>query len=168
MSVEPAGPENTLHAYRHSRLALVDKSNADPSLAALLRIYKNYYPEIALGHQARGPAAIYKVRFSDLVAPGEMNQLTGMQHPNREWRSRLDEIQQNYRATRNHAPDAARNGFAVKKSLVFRGKNRIPEVQTLEAKKVSRVVKRPCLSFSVVACSHLPRLKGLDHSRRCQ
>ena len=81
-----------------------------------------------------------------------MNQLTSTQHPNREWRIRLDDIQQNYRATRKHAPDAPRNGFAVKKSLAFRGKNRIPEVQTLEAKKVCRDAIGPSVLFSVVEC----------------
>lgn len=44
-----------------SRLALSRQIGSDPGLKGLLRVYKDYYPEIIVGEAAKGRAAAFKV-----------------------------------------------------------------------------------------------------------
>jgi hypothetical protein len=44
-------------------LNLARQSGNDPSLVGLLRVYKNYYPEIVVGQATSGKAAVFKVRI---------------------------------------------------------------------------------------------------------
>ena len=44
------------------RLALLRQTGGDPSLTGLLRVFKNYYPEIIVGDVTKGRAASFKVR----------------------------------------------------------------------------------------------------------
>ncbi len=57
------------------RFALCGNEDKDASLAALLRIFKNYYPEIALGGPAKGPVATFKVG-NTVVEPQQSDRLT--------------------------------------------------------------------------------------------
>ncbi|KAK4212380.1 centromere protein I [Rhypophila decipiens] len=73
-------------------LALSRQTGNDPPLVGLLRVFKNYYPEIIVGDATRGRAATFK-------------------HPDLEWRKRLDEIQQSQLERRDES--GPRNGFSV-------------------------------------------------------
>lgn len=44
------------------RLALSRQTGSEPALTGLLRVFKNYYPEIIVGEVTRGRAAAFKVR----------------------------------------------------------------------------------------------------------
>jgi hypothetical protein len=46
----------------YKRLALSRQTGSDPALTGLLRVFKNYYPEIIVGDVTRGRAAAFKVR----------------------------------------------------------------------------------------------------------
>ncbi len=43
------------------RLALLRQTGGDPNLTGLLRVFKNYYPEIIVGDVTKGRAASFKV-----------------------------------------------------------------------------------------------------------
>ena len=43
------------------RLALSRQTGNDPPLVGLLRVFKNYYPEIIVGEATRGRASAFKV-----------------------------------------------------------------------------------------------------------
>ncbi|KAK0754561.1 Mis6-domain-containing protein [Schizothecium vesticola] len=95
-----------------SILSLARQTGSDPALLGLLRVFKNYYPEIIVGEVTKGRAAAFK-------------------HPDLQWRVRLDEIRNQHM---EHREDGIRNGFAV--NHVLAGKlNRsklsvIPHVHT--------------------------------------
>ncbi|KAI2623231.1 Mis6-domain-containing protein [Hypoxylon sp. NC1633] len=96
-------------------LSLSRKTGNDPAVTGLLRVFKDYYPEIIAGEATRAKAASFK-------------------HPDPQWRERLDEIQQAHAArtaNRNKRPlDAfrvARSGLSGKRSTV------LPEVHTMNA-----------------------------------
>ncbi|KAH8200285.1 hypothetical protein TruAng_005558 [Truncatella angustata] len=109
-------------AIRHVRpyriqavLALSRQTGNDPALTGLLRVFKNYYPEIIVGDATRGKASAFK-------------------HPDPQWRQRLDEIQQRHVQSlqeRNQPRDA----FRVTRRLGnSHGKvNAIPDVHTSHA-----------------------------------
>ncbi|KAI6090799.1 Mis6-domain-containing protein [Hypoxylon rubiginosum] len=91
--------------YRiQSLLSLSRQTGNDPAVTGLLRVFKDYYPEIVVGEATRAKASAFK-------------------HPDPQWRERLDEIQQDHAArTANRAErplDAfrvARNGANGKSS----------------------------------------------------
>nr|5Z08_A Chain A, Cenp-I [Thermochaetoides thermophila DSM 1495]5Z08_B Chain B, Cenp-I [Thermochaetoides thermophila DSM 1495] len=56
-------------------LTLSRQTGGDPNLTGLLRVFKNYYPEIIVGDATKGRASAFK-------------------HPDPQWRQHLDEIQQ--------------------------------------------------------------------------
>ncbi|XDG02111.1 hypothetical protein ABKA04_001726 [Annulohypoxylon sp. FPYF3050] len=91
----------------------------DPSVTGLLRVFKDYYPEIIVGEATRAKASAFK-------------------HPDPQWRERLDEIQQAHAtrtASRSERPleafRVARNGTHGK------GSARLPEVHTSNATEKS-------------------------------
>ncbi|KAF3021520.1 hypothetical protein E8E14_012214 [Neopestalotiopsis sp. 37M] len=99
-------------------LALSRQTGNDPALTGLLRVFKNYYPEIIVGDATRGKAATFK-------------------HPDPEWRERLGEIQQAHALSlrdQNQPRDAFRvahrlgNMSGAKESV-------IPEVHTSHAQE---------------------------------
>ncbi|KAK0739800.1 Mis6-domain-containing protein [Apiosordaria backusii] len=101
------------------RLALSRQTGGDPNLTGLLRVYKNYYPEIIVGDITKGRAAAFK-------------------HPDTQWRERLNEIQQQH--LDRQEDDGARNGFAVNNALGRRLKGAralVPGVHTLHAHETS-------------------------------
>ncbi|KAK1775782.1 Mis6-domain-containing protein [Copromyces sp. CBS 386.78] len=101
-------------------LALSRQTGNDPNLTGLLRVFKNYYPEIIVGDAAKGRAATFK-------------------HPDPQWRARLDEIQQ--QQTEAIQDGTVRNGFAVKSAFGRQQRGAkgffIPAVHTLHAQENS-------------------------------
>ncbi|KAL5604201.1 hypothetical protein BROUX41_002182 [Berkeleyomyces rouxiae] len=75
------------------------KLGSDSSVIGLLRVYKNYYPEIIVGEAVKGRASAFK-------------------HPDPAWRARLDEIQDEHsRATQSSQPDHRNHGFQTINAL---------------------------------------------------
>ncbi|KAI1814776.1 Mis6-domain-containing protein [Poronia punctata] len=102
--------------YRIQSLLLLSRQTGnDPALTGLLRVYKDYYPEIIVGDATRGRASAFK-------------------YPDLQWRERLDEIRRDHaqrRASRSEAPlDAFR---VVRHRLKGTGNLSIPEVHTSRA-----------------------------------
>ncbi|KAI0167405.1 Mis6-domain-containing protein [Pestalotiopsis sp. NC0098] len=97
-------------------LALSRQTGNDPALTGLLRVFKNYYPEIIVGDATRGKASTFK-------------------HPDPEWRAHLDDIQQAHAASLRHQ-NQPRDAFRVAHRLgnISGGKaSVIPEVHTSHA-----------------------------------
>ncbi|KAK7965951.1 Mis6-domain-containing protein [Apiospora aurea] len=100
-------------------LSLSRQTGSDPALTGLLRVFKDYYPEIIVGEATRGKASAFK-------------------HPDLAWRERLDEIQSAHaQASRdaNAVQDAfhvARNGSGGARKGAL-----IPEVHTSHANESS-------------------------------
>ncbi|RYC64409.1 hypothetical protein CHU98_g1776 [Xylaria longipes] len=95
--------------------AALRQTGSDPSLTGLLRVYKDYYPEIIVGDAARGKASAFN-------------------HPDSQWRERLDEIRRAHaqrRASRSETPlDAFR---VARHRLKGAGNWPVPEVHTSHA-----------------------------------
>ncbi|KAK3684824.1 Mis6-domain-containing protein [Podospora appendiculata] len=99
-------------------LELSRQTGSDPPLTGLLRVFKNYYPEIIVGEAVRGRASAFK-------------------HPDIQWRQRLDKIQQQRFENPDEGP---RNGFAVNHALgrqMKGGKILFPAVFTQHAQENS-------------------------------
>ncbi|KAK3995030.1 centromere protein I [Cladorrhinum sp. PSN332] len=77
-------------------LNLSRQTGGDPNLTGLLRVFKNYYPEIIVGDLTKGRAAAFK-------------------HPDPQWRERLNIIQQQHHDSQ--LDSGARNGFSVNHAL---------------------------------------------------
>ncbi|KAJ0379474.1 hypothetical protein COL26b_002319 [Colletotrichum chrysophilum] len=89
----------------------------DPALTGLLRVYKDYYPEIIVSDALRGRASAFK-------------------HPDMEWRERLDQIQRDHSQRTADVTGQPRNGFSVNHSaLRARGRKgtNLPSVHTSAA-----------------------------------
>ncbi|PFH56973.1 hypothetical protein XA68_15681 [Ophiocordyceps unilateralis] len=100
--------------------ALLDLSRQtgnDPSIVGLLRVFKDYYPEIIVGEAVRGRASAFK-------------------HPDVHWRARLDEIQEAHLRHAEGRFTGPRHGFRVNKP-VNRSYGLIPVVQTTQATEES-------------------------------
>lgn len=99
-------------------MSLSRQTGSDPALTGLLRVFKDYYPEIIVGEATRGKASAFK-------------------HPDLAWRERLDEIQSAHAQTSHNAnavQDAfhvARNGNGARKAAL------VPEVHTSHANESS-------------------------------
>jgi centromere protein I len=50
----------------NNRLNLSRQTGGDPNLTGLLRVFKNYYPEIIVGDITKGRAASFKVGLPQL------------------------------------------------------------------------------------------------------
>ncbi|OAA64506.1 mis6 domain containing protein [Niveomyces insectorum RCEF 264] len=114
-------------------LNLSRQTGHDPHLIGLLRVFKNYYPEVIVGEATRGRASPFK-------------------HPDPQWRARLDEI---VRLPRQHRldnsgriggggdADAPYNGFRVRQDHQKTPGHRvgggpgIPAVHTSHAQEAS-------------------------------
>lgn len=88
----------------------------DPCLVGLLRVFKDYYPEIIVGDAMRGKAAAFK-------------------HPDPQWRSRLDEIQEAHiQSTLADQAFRPRDGFRVNRPMGRRAQGgKLPLVRTSHA-----------------------------------
>ncbi|KID94198.1 Mis6 domain protein, partial [Metarhizium majus ARSEF 297] len=81
------------------RLNLSRQTGNDPPLVGLLRVFKDYYPEIIVGEAVRGKASAFK-------------------HPDVLWRSRLAEIQDAHRQrAAEQRPTGPQSGFRVNRPV---------------------------------------------------
>ncbi|SPN99001.1 related to Mis6 domain protein [Cephalotrichum gorgonifer] len=101
-------------------LALSRQTGKDPSVVGLLRVFKDYYPEIIVGDAVRGKASAFK-------------------HPDIQWRLHLDEIQESHsRRMQANAALSRQSGFQVRhKSFGRPGRSAIPAVHSSHATEQS-------------------------------
>ncbi|RKL37362.1 hypothetical protein BFJ70_g6936 [Fusarium oxysporum] len=93
-------------------LNLSRQTGNDPSLIGLLRVFKDYYPEVIVGDAVRGKASSFK-------------------HPDPQWRARLDEIQDAHLHQTEKGTLRPRDGFRVHRPISRSTRNRIiPVVHT--------------------------------------
>ncbi|KAI0503366.1 Mis6-domain-containing protein [Xylaria bambusicola] len=98
-----------------SLLLLSRQTGNDPALTGLLRVYKDYYPEIIVGDVTRGKASAFN-------------------HPDSQWRERLDEIRRAHAQRRASRSETPLDAFRVARHRLNGTKNfLIPEVHTLHA-----------------------------------
>ncbi|KAI0969748.1 Mis6-domain-containing protein [Xylaria arbuscula] len=96
-------------------LLLSRQTGNDPALTGLLRVYKDYYPEIIVGDATRGKASAFN-------------------HPDLQWRERLNEIRQIHAQRRASRSETPLDAFRVARHRLNGTKNLpIPEVHTLHA-----------------------------------
>ncbi|EMT65179.1 Centromere protein I [Fusarium odoratissimum] len=106
-------------------LNLSRQTGNDPSLIGLLRVFKDYYPEVIVGDAVRGKASSFKHVFSLLLL------LIIGQHPDPQWRARLDEIQDAHLHQTEKGTLRPRDGFRVHRPIARSTRNRIiPVVHT--------------------------------------
>ncbi|UZP44446.1 hypothetical protein NXS19_012258 [Fusarium pseudograminearum] len=79
-------------------LNLSRQTGNDPSLIGLLRVFKDYYPEVIIGEVVRGKASSFK-------------------HPDPQWRDRLDEIQEAHFYKSQEGVSRPRDGFRVHRPI---------------------------------------------------
>ncbi|KAI0897907.1 Mis6-domain-containing protein [Annulohypoxylon nitens] len=106
--------------YRiQSLLSLSRQTGNDPSVTGLLRVFKDYYPEIIVGEATRAKASAFK-------------------HPDPQWRERLDEIQQAHAARTASRSERPLEAFRVARNRTHgKGPARLPEVHTSNATEKS-------------------------------
>ncbi|KAG5916371.1 hypothetical protein E4U42_007683, partial [Claviceps africana] len=97
-------------------LNLSRQTGNDPPLVGLLRVFKDYYPEIIVGEAVRGKASAFK-------------------HPDLLWRSRLDEIQDAHRQrAAERRATGPQSGFRVNRPVNrARRSKTVPTVLTSHA-----------------------------------
>ncbi|TWU73851.1 hypothetical protein ED733_005491 [Metarhizium rileyi] len=102
------------------RLNLSRQTGNDPPLVGLLRVFKDYYPEIIVGEAVRGKASAFK-------------------HPDLLWRSRLAEIQDAHRQrAAEQRPMGPQSGFRVNRPVNRAQRNKaVPVVLTSHANEDS-------------------------------
>ncbi|KAK8017449.1 hypothetical protein PG993_013775 [Apiospora rasikravindrae] len=100
-------------------LSLSRQTGSDPALTGLLRVFKDYYPEIIVGEATRGKASAFK-------------------HPDLAWRERLEEIQSAHAQTSRNA-NAVQDAFHVARNSNGGARKGalIPEVHTSHANESS-------------------------------
>ncbi|KAI0129232.1 Mis6-domain-containing protein [Hypoxylon sp. NC0597] len=105
--------------YRiQSLLSLSRQTGNDPAVTGLLRVFKDYYPEIIVGEVTRAKASAFKASL----------------HPDLQWRERLDEIQQAHAARHADRADRPLDAFRVARNRVNgKGSTIVPEVHTSNA-----------------------------------
>ncbi|KAH7318624.1 Mis6-domain-containing protein [Stachybotrys elegans] len=104
-------------------LNLSRTSGNDPCLVGLLRVYKDYYPEIIVGDAVRGRASAFK-------------------HPDIQWRTRLDDIQQEHIRRTQDKLSAPRDGFRVNRPVNRAARSKlIPVVHTSHATERSTTLE---------------------------
>ncbi|PNY25194.1 Centromere protein I [Tolypocladium capitatum] len=91
-------PSRTTGWLTVRRLNLSRQTGNDPCLVGLLRVFKDYYPEIIVGEAVRGKAAAFK-------------------HPDPQWRARLDEIQEAHLQRTEDRSSAVQDGFRVNRPV---------------------------------------------------
>ncbi|TRX96291.1 hypothetical protein FHL15_003015 [Xylaria flabelliformis] len=91
------------------------QTGSDPSLTGLLRVYKDYYPEIIVGDAIRGKASAFN-------------------HPDSQWRERLDEIRRTHAQRRASRSEMPLDAFRVARHRLKGASNwPVPEVHTSHA-----------------------------------
>ncbi|EGR52642.1 uncharacterized protein TRIREDRAFT_102403 [Trichoderma reesei QM6a] len=99
--------------FRIQALLTLSRQTAnDPYLIGLLRVFKDYYPEIILGELVRGKASAFK-------------------HPDAAWKERLQDIQEAYALQAEENTRGALDGFQVNRARGRgQGKRVVPSVHT--------------------------------------
>ncbi|KAI0167022.1 Mis6-domain-containing protein [Hypoxylon sp. FL1284] len=98
-----------------SLLSLSRQTGNDPAVTGLLRVFKDYYPEIIVGEATRAKASAFK-------------------HPNPQWRERLDEIQQDHAARTTNRAERPLEAFRVARNGANgKGSSLLLEVHTSNA-----------------------------------
>ncbi|KAF4119635.1 centromere protein I [Geosmithia morbida] len=105
-----------------TRLNLSRQTGNDPCLVGLLRVFKDYYPEIIVGEAVRGKASAFK-------------------HPDPAWRSRLDEIQDAYIQQTQDIVSRPRDGFRVNRPLNRSKRNKVTSVTLEEVENATSLAK---------------------------
>ncbi|KAI1201038.1 Mis6-domain-containing protein [Nemania serpens] len=96
-------------------LLLSRQTGNDPALTGLLRVYKDYYPEIIVGDATRGKASAFN-------------------HPDSQWRERLDEIRRSHAQRHISRSEKPLDAFRVARHRLKGPKDpTIPEVHTSHA-----------------------------------
>ncbi|KAI4865341.1 Mis6-domain-containing protein [Hypoxylon rubiginosum] len=96
-------------------LSLSRQTGNDPAVTGLLRVFKDYYPEIIVGEATRAKASAFK-------------------HPDPQWRERLDEIQQDHAARSINRAERPLDAFRVARNGANgKGSGLLLEVHTSNA-----------------------------------
>ncbi|KAM3442925.1 hypothetical protein NHJ13734_002069 [Beauveria thailandica] len=96
-------------------LNLSRQTGNDPTLVGLLRVYKDYYPEIIVGEAVRGRASAFK-------------------HPDPSWRERLDALQEAHIQQTQERMSRPRDAFRVHKTVGRGSRTKaLPSVHTSHA-----------------------------------
>ncbi|KAM0530271.1 hypothetical protein ACHAO2_008674 [Verticillium nonalfalfae] len=110
------------YAILFNLLGLSRQTGHDPALTGLLRIFKDYYPEIIVGDAIKGKASAFK-------------------HPDTQWRDRLGVIQRDYAQRSTAAVSQPQNGFTVSRHTASGGRgprpSGVPAVHTSYADETS-------------------------------
>ncbi|KAL9942174.1 hypothetical protein ACHAP6_008877 [Verticillium nonalfalfae] len=108
--------------YLRNEIGLSRQTGHDPALTGLLRIFKDYYPEIIVGDAIKGKASAFK-------------------HPDTQWRDRLGVIQRDYAQRSTAAVSQPQNGFTVSRHTASGGRgprpSGVPAVHTSYADETS-------------------------------
>ncbi|KAI6714954.1 hypothetical protein JHW43_002461 [Diplocarpon mali] len=102
------------------RMELIRQAGNEPPLVGLLRVYKDYYPDVIVGEAASGRASAFT-------------------HPNPEWRQRLGEIQElHLQRTQDGLPAEKRTFRVARKNAVTGARlSVLPQVYTSHAQESS-------------------------------
>lgn len=112
----------------------------EPALTGLVRVYKEYYPDVIVGEATAGRASHFAVCAFAGTATCYNSTANLPQHPNTEWREHLKVIHASNLSKSEALPEtssfkAVRRG--VKRSRV----SLVPEVQTSRADEVRSFVR---------------------------
>ncbi|KAL2067965.1 hypothetical protein VTL71DRAFT_16063 [Oculimacula yallundae] len=101
-------------------MELTRQGGNEPPLVGLMRVYKDYYPDVIVGEVTSGRASVFT-------------------HPNPEWRQRLGEIQELHIQRTQDGLPAGQKTFKVARKASARGKKAsvLPEVYTSHAQETS-------------------------------
>ncbi|KAK6610624.1 hypothetical protein H4I96_02222 [Botrytis cinerea] len=136
------------------------KAGHDPALVGLMRVYKDYYPEVIVGDVTSGRASVFT-------------------HPNREWRERLGRIQEDHLQRTEDTLVSTHQNFRIsRKTAKERKHGLLPEVHTSYAQDTSitleevgdvdefiQKLEKIELPNQLVASIHDPLLQKLLHLR---
>ncbi|KAM0138696.1 hypothetical protein ACHAP3_003560 [Botrytis cinerea] len=142
------------------RMQWTRKTGHDPALVGLMRVYKDYYPEVIVGDVTSGRASVFT-------------------HPNREWRERLGRIQEDHLQRTEDTLVSTHQNFRIsRKTAKERKHGLLPEVHTSYAQDTSitleevgdvdefiQKLEKIELPNQLVASIHDPLLQKLLHLR---
>ncbi|KAM0316718.1 hypothetical protein ACHAO8_003003 [Botrytis cinerea] len=142
------------------RMQWTRKAGHDPALVGLMRVYKDYYPEVIVGDVTSGRASVFT-------------------HPNREWRERLGRIQEDHLQRTEDTLVSTHQNFRISRKTAKERKHELlPEVHTSYAQDTSitleevgdvdefiQKLEKIELPNQLVASIHDPLLQKLLHLR---
>lgn len=123
-------------------MELTCQAGNEAPLVGLMRVYKDYFPDIIVGDVASGRASVFTVWLSSWHSEW----LLIDQHPDSEWRQRLGEIQEaHFQKTQDGLPPEKRTFRVTRKGVngsVRSFGSIIPEVHTSHAQEVRSKLNR--------------------------